>query len=422
MKIRIENAHIMDSSTGWDAFGDLYLADGLLCEGAADFAADAVLDAAGLIAAPGLVDLHVHLRDPGQTEKEDFASGAAAAAAGGVTTLVAMPNTAPPMDNAALLAETLQRAAMQPINILQAACVSQGLGEEAAVDFAALAAAGAAAFSDDGKPIHNAGLLKTALLEAQKYGVPLLAHCEELSLAQGGLVNSGAAKTLGVRALPPAAEDVGTAREVMLAWAEGLPVHICHVSTKTSLALLCAAKADGAPVTAETAPHYFSLDENALTQRDANLRMNPPLRSAEDVAAVIAALQDGTIDAIATDHAPHTPAQKADFDTAPNGIIGMETSLSAGITYLVNPGHISLMRLLDLMSSSPAKILGREKQAGSLQPGFPADIVLFDPQEKWEIRAQDLHGKSQNCPYIGKTLLGRVKYTICNGKIIYKEN
>lgn len=411
----IINARVIDPSARLDAVCDVLLRDGSITQigHMPPDAEGSVTDAAGLVLAPGLVDMHVHLRDPGYTEKEDFFSGSRAAAAGGVTTLLAMPNTKPVIDNAAQLADSLRRSREQPVQILHCAAVSKDLGSGEAVDFAALAQAGAAAFSDDGKPVYNAALTRQAMEWAKKLGLPYLAHCEDASLAGGGLVNETVAKKLGVKALPAAAEDVGTARELALSMATGLPVHICHVSTRVSLELIRAAKRFGAPVTAETAPHYFSLTEDRLLGRDANFRMNPPLRTQEDVEAVISALQDGTLDAIATDHAPHTPLEKADFLTAPNGVIGMETSLSAGMTWLVEPGHLTLTRLLELMSVNPARILGMK--ARTLAPGSPADILLFDPQAQWKPDPAKLHGKSRNTPYAHCLFTGRVEQTYCSG-------
>ncbi len=420
-RILIQNARVIDPAAQLDAHLDILVRDGCVALLAPQLEADADvrINAAGYVAAPGLIDLHVHLRDPGQTEKEDLHSACCAAAAGGVTTLVAMPNTAPAMDSCEVLTEFLRRAAGMPLHILQAAAISKGLGSAQAVDFTALAQAGAAAFSDDGRPVENTLLLLRAYQAAAAHSLPVLAHCEDALLAGTGIVNEAIAAELGVPGIPAAAEDVGTAREIALAMAYHLPVHICHVSTRGSVALIRAAKQAGAPVTAETAPHYISFDETVLRSKDANFRMNPPLRGREDREALIQGLQDGTLDAIATDHAPHTAEQKADFNTAPNGVIGMETSLAACLTDLVNPGHLTLAQLLQCMSTNPARILKRN--AGTLREGCCADIVLFDPDEAWTVDPAKLHGKSRNTPYAGRQLTGKVKLTIAKGEIIYSD-
>jgi len=419
--ILIKNARILDPAAQEERGGDIRIEAGAFCRvnDGVKQPVERIIDATGLVAAPGLVDMHVHLRDPGFPQKEDFHSGAAAAAAGGFTTVAAMPNTRPAADSAEILRDIVRRAKREPIHILQVAAISKGLGRAEAVPFAALAEAGAAAFSDDGEPILNEKLLAEALREAHRFGLPLLAHCEDKTLAGRGIVNEGVAKQLGVRGIPAAAEDNGTRRETQAAEKLGLPVHICHVSTRGSLALIRAAKARGVPVTAETAPHYFALNENALLQRDANFRMNPPLRSEDDRQAVLEAIADGTIDAIATDHAPHTAQEKANFETAPNGAIGLEIALAAGITHLVKSDVISLMRLLELMSVNPARILGI--QAGSLREGAAADLVLFDPEARWVVRPELFRSKSRSTPFAGQELTGQVRYTICAGKIVYEQ-
>lgn len=381
---------------------------------------DREIDAKGWVAAPGLVDMHVHLRDPGQTHKEDLASGCRAAAAGGVTSLLAMPNTTPAMDSPERIRALLDRAKGADARVYVAAAITKGLKSEQLCDLAALAAAGATALSDDGRPVEDTALLAHAMREAPGLGLRVTAHCEDLSLARGGVMNEGeVSRRLGVRGIPNAAEDAGTAREIALAAAYEVPIHICHVSTAGSVAMIRDAKTRGVRVTAETCPHYFSLTEEALLTRDADYRMNPPLRSEHDRRAIIEGLFDGTIDAIATDHAPHTPQEKADFLTAPNGSIGMETSLAASLTVLVREYGMPLQKLVALLSTAPAKILGLP--AGSLQPGAPADVVLFNPGEAWVVDPKALHGKSQNTPFKGMRLFGKVKMTFCAGRIVYQE-
>lgn len=420
MKIFLEKAHLIDPACGLDETGNLLLQDGRIAAvGSVAPPADAeTVDCAGLVAAPGLVDMHVHLRDPGQTEKEDVFSGCRAAAAGGVTTLLCMPNTTPSIDTPETVRYVLEKARLAAAHVLVAGALTRGLAGAQRTDLAALREAGAAAFSDDGRPVTDSRLMADALLEAAALGVPVVSHCEDLPLSAGGKMNEGAvSRALGVPGVPAAAEDCGTARELALAAAYGVPVHICHVSTRTSVALIRDYKRRGVPVTCETAPHYFALTEQALRTADADLRMSPPLRTEADRMAVIEGLRDGTIDAIATDHAPHTPAEKADFLSAPNGAVGMETSLAAGLTYLVGPGHLTLAQLLHKMTAAPARIL--RLPCGTLAPGGCADVVLFDPGEQWTVDPARLHGKSRNAVFKGRTLTGRVRRTYLSGKMVY---
>lgn len=418
MRLLIQNARIVDPSQGLDGVASLLLEDGkvagigqaLPSEGAQ------VIDATGLVAAPGLVDLHVHLRDPGLTHKEDVYTGCRAAAAGGVTSLLAMPNTKPAMDSPETVEALLERAKAADAHVYTTACVTKGLQGEELTDLAALREAGAIALSDDGRPVVNTRRLLEALEQAPKLGMVVTAHCEDLYLAAGGLMNEGeVSQRLGVPGIPAAAEDCGTAREIAAAASIGAPIHICHVSTKGSVALIRDAKARGVQVTAETCPHYLLLTEEALEGRDADYRMNPPLRTEEDRLALIQGLKDGTLDAIATDHAPHSPEEKADFLKAPNGSIGMETSLAATLTAL--EGELSLAQVVEKMSCNPAKIL--HIPAGSLKVGAPADVVLFDPEKRWTVDPEALHGKSKNTPFKGMELKGKVAMTILEGRIVY---
>ena len=362
--------------------------------------------------------MHVHLRDPGQTAKEDIITGCRAAAAGGVTSLLAMPNTAPTTDDPETVKYILDKAKDADARVYVAASITKGLKSEEKTDLQALKAAGAIGLSDDGRPVENTAFLSEAMIAAPKLGMTVVAHCEDLYLADGGKMNKGKiSEQLGVKGIPASAEDCGTAREIALAAAEDVPIHICHVSTKTSVALIRDAKKRGVKVTAETAPHYFSLTENELLKRDADYRMNPPLRTEEDRLAIIEGLQDGTLDAIATDHAPHTPEEKSDFEKSPNGSIGMETSLAVGITNLVKPSLLTFEQLIEKMSVNPAKILGLN--AGTLSVGAPADIALVDLNEQWTVDVDKLHGKSKNTPFKNLTMTGRVKRTILGGKTVY---
>ena len=418
MTVWIRGARVIDPSQGLDQIGDLLLREGKIAQVGQVEAADAdlVIHGEGLVAAPGLVDMHVHLRDPGLTYKEDVFSGCRAAAAGGVTSLLAMPNTKPPMDDPALVRDLLARAREADATVYTAACVTKGMQGKELADLAALKEAGAIAISDDGVPVGSSRCLLEALRLAPQLGLVFTAHCEDLDLAAGGKMHDGAvARELGVPGIPAAAEDCGTAREIAAAASIGAPVHICHVSTKGSVALIRDAKRRGVRVTAETCPHYLLLTEEALRRKDADYRMNPPLREEADRLALLEGLADGTIDAISTDHAPHSPEEKADFAGAPNGSIGMETSLSAALTAL--EGRLTLSQVIEKMSTAPARILGIP--AGTLQVGAAADVVLFRPEERWTVDPEKLHGKSRNTPFKGMALRGRVKLTFSRGRLVY---
>ncbi len=418
MRLLLQNVRLIDPSQGLDQVADLLLEDGKIAQIGQGLSGEpeTVVDGAGLVAAPGLVDMHVHLRDPGLTYKEDVFSGCRAAAAGGVTSLLAMPNTKPAMDTPETVRDLLERAKTADAAVYTAACITKDLKGEELTDLAGLRAAGAIALSDDGRPVVNTHCLLEALEQAPDLGMVVTAHCEDLYLASGGLMNEGeVSRKLGVPGIPAAAEDCGTAREIAAAASIGAPIHICHVSTKGSVELIRDAKARGVQVTAETCPHYLLLTEQALESRDADYRMNPPLRREEDRLALIEGLKDGTLDAISTDHAPHSPEEKADFLKAPNGSIGMETSLAATLTAL--EGELSLSEIIEKMSWNPARIL--HIPAGTLQVGAPADVVLFDPEQRWTVDETKLHGKSKNTPFKGMTLKGKVVMTIFHGRVVY---
>lgn len=420
MTLLIKNARVIDPSRGYDEKIDILIENGKLASFGEFDVADRIIDASGLIAAPGLVDMHVHLRDPGQTHKEDILSGCKAAAAGGVTSLLCMPNTNPTVDSADTVKYILDKAESASAKVYVAASITKGLQSKEATDLDELKAAGAVALSDDGRPVENTAMLINAMKKAPALGLTITAHCESLPIANGGIINEGeVSRELGVKGIPDSAEDCGTMREISFADAFDAPIHICHVSTKNSVNLIRDAKKRGIKVTAETAPHYFSFTEKELLKRDADYRMNPPLRREEDRQAVIEGLKDGTLDAIATDHAPHAPEEKQDFLKAPNGSIGMETSLSAGITNLVKTGELTINELINKMSTAPAEILGIN--AGTLSTGAPADIVLFDMDESYTVDVNKLHGKSKNSPFKGKELCGKVKYTVLDGNVVFEE-
>ena len=419
-QLLIHNARVIDPSQDLDAQVDILVSNGYIMQigvGLTCSEAD-ILDASGLVCAPGLVDMHVHLRDPGQTHKEDIFTGCQAAAAGGVTSIACMPNTSPVCDSPDVVRYIVEQSAKAAARVYPVAAATTSLKSAAINDFEQLKKAGAVAVSDDGRPVETADMMERVLKLAKSCGLAVVSHCEETSLVRGGIMNEGSvSQQLGVPGICHAAEDVATAREIALAAATGCPVHICHVSSGGSVALIRDARRRGVPVTGETAPHYFALTDEKLLARDADYRMNPPLRTEKDRHMIIEGLKDGTLTAIATDHAPHTPDEKKNFVKAPNGSIGLETSLAVGITYLVHEHHLSLSELIGCMSTNPANILGIP--AGSLKPGCAADMVLFDVNEKWIVDPAHMHSKSCNTPFKGMELYGRVHYTLLGGKTVY---
>ncbi len=420
----IRNIRLMDPASGREQLGNLLLAEGKIaaCGPEAQPLPDALeIDGSGLCAAPGLVDMHVHFRDPGQTHKETLQTGAAAAAAGGFSTVLCMPNTSPVCDNTAVLQDILARAKDLPVHLLQAACLTGGMRGNGLCDYAGLKAAGAAALTDDGRPVEDEAMMEQAVKEAARVGLPVVSHCEDLAIINGGIMHKGSvSQELGVKGMDRASEDSITRRECDIALRTGCPVHICHVSTAGAVDAVRRAKAAGAPVTCETAAHYLLYTHEKLRSRSANFRMNPPLREESDRQAMLQAVADGTVDAIITDHAPHAAEEKANFETAPNGVAGLETSLAGCITALVEPGIIPLMRLVQMMTVNPARILGLPTP--SLAVGAPADLVLFDPAQRWLVEPEKFHSKSKNTVFGGETLTGRVKYTIFGGRIVYRDN
>ena len=356
---------------------------------------------------PAFVDLHVHFRDPGLTHKEDVRTGCAAAEAGGFSHVVPMPNTKPVADCCDLLLAMQQKADDSPVTLCPAGAVTLEQRGERLADFESYAAAGIRAVSEDGRPVETGGLMLEALKKAASLGLVLMDHCEDLSIVQGGRMHLGeVSRRLNIPGMDRASEDAVTARDVALAAAAGVPVHICHVSTKGSVALIREAKARGVQVTCETAPHYLWYTHEKLEKMNSNYRMNPPLRTEEDRQALIRGICDGTIDAIATDHAPHTREEKADFFTAPNGVVGLETSFSASYTKLVKTGQCSLSHLVKLMSENPRNILGLS--GGRIQLGQPADLVLVDLEKPWRVDSNRFFSKGRNTPFEGETLFGKV--------------
>ena len=381
-----------------------------------------VIDAKGLHVFPGLIDMHVHLREPGFEYKEDIASGSAAAVRGGFTQVCCMPNTQPVCDNAAVVGYIIARAKEVGLcKVRPIGAITKGEQGETLAEIGKMKEAGAVALSDDGKPVPSARMMCLGMEYASDFGLVCLSHCEDKSLADGGCVNEGYNSTLaGLKGIPRAAEEVMIAREIVLAETLGKRVHICHVSTKGGVRLLRDAKARGVAVTAETCPHYFALTDDIILSYDANTKVNPPVREAEDVEAIKEGLKDGTLDCIVTDHAPHHADEKnVEYDLAAFGISGIETSFSLSYTHLVKGGVLTLGQLAERMSGAPARILGLE--GGALKEGGVADIMLADLNEKYVIDSRKFVSKGKNTPFNGSEVYGRVKATIVDGKVRFCE-
>ena len=421
--MKIENIRIIDPANTRDETGDIYIVNGRIVSqpeyvlAYPDAGEDTVIDGRGLIAGPGLVDVHVHFRDPGQTHKEDIHTGSHAAAAGGVTTVVMMANTTPPLDSPKLVQDVLLRASKEDIHIYTCATVTKGMKGLELNDFIALKNAGAVGFTDDGKPIEDAALLTEAFKEISKLNVPVSLHEEDPAYISENGVNSGtAAKLLGLTGSDPEAEISMIKRDLEIASATGVILDIQHISTAGGVDAVRRAKLTNPNIHAEATPHHFTLTDSAVQQYNTNAKMNPPLRGTDDREAIWEGLADGTIDLIATDHAPHSPEEKSrDFVSAPSGIIGLETSFLLAYEILVKRDIIDMTRLFELMSLNPAKLYGLD--AGTLSVGAPADIMIFSPDE--ETTYTSSLSKSSNSPFLGRTFSGRIKYTIAGGRIIY---
>jgi dihydroorotase len=413
----IKGARVVDPASGTDGTRDICVKDGVLVT-APEPGAE-IIDARGLAAAPGLVDMHVHFRDPGQTEKEDILSGALAAAAGGVTTAVCMPNTNPVIDTPELVRYVAEKAAGAAARVLTYAAVTAGQEGRELADFRALREAGAAAFSDDGNPVMSAELLRRAMLASRELGTFISSHCEDAGMVCDYAVNEGRiSRLLGIPGRPAAAEEIMIARDAMLARDTGARIHIAHVSTARSVEIIRRAKNEGVSITAETCPQYFALTEETVLEKGALARVNPPLRTEADRRAIIEGLRDGTLDAIATDHAPHTAEEKSrGLADAPGGMAGLETSLALALTALYHAGELTLAEIIEKMSGAPAKILGIG--AGTLAPGAAADIALFDPDEEWTVKPEEFRSRSRNTPFASARLRGRVAITFLRGGISF---
>lgn len=418
----LKNGRIIDPANGRDMVGSLLL-HGTKCAeiDPTSFPEETrVVDVTGKWVVPGLIDMHVHLREPGEEYKETVASGALAAAGGGFTTVVCMPNTKPVLDTAQMIEAVLEKARTAKCRVYPTGTISAQSGGSALADMGEMYAAGAVAFTDDGLPVLNSQLMRRAMEYAGNYGVPIISHSEEISLSQHGAMNEGAMSTkMGIIGIPHAAEEIMVYRDLALAELTGQPLHLAHVSTRESVELIRRAKAKGILVTAETAPHYFSLTESAIGNYNTYAKMNPPLRTEADIEAIKEGLQDGTLDAIASDHAPHSDMEKElEFDRAANGIIGLETSLSLALQ-LVRDKCLSPARLIELMSVMPARILGLP--GGSLVAGGPADVTVIDPERQYTYQCQSIISRSKNSPFIDWSFTGKAVLTIMGGQITHDD-
>lgn len=421
----LKNGHMIDPASGIDGVGDLRIEGGKVAEvklggglsGGEEF------DCTGKVVCPGLIDIHVHLRVPGQEYKEDLESGLSSAAAGGFTAVACMPNTDPVIDSAPIVRDLyVQAAKVKGARLHVIAALSKGMQNRELSEMGDLRDAGAVAVSDDAFQVQDAGFLRKAMEYAGMLKLPALLHCEDTDLSDGGVMNEGYVSTkLGLKGLPREAYEMDVARNALLALQTGCRMHVLHVSTAREAAIIRFFKSLGAPITAETGPHYWCLTDSACEGYDTNAKMNPPLRTRADVEAMIEGLKDGTLDAIATDHAPHAKYEKdREFSIAPFGIHGLETSLALGITYLVKPGHLSLSQLVEKMSAAPAKLLNLP--GGTLTPGSPADIAIFDPSAVWTVDPSAFVSKGKNTPFGGWKLTGKTVATFVGGQPIFERS
>ncbi len=420
----IQNARVIDPASRRDAPGDLFIDQGRLVAPLSAAARKRArrIDGRGLVACPGLVDVHVHFREPGQTHKETIATGSRAAAAGGFTSVVCMPNTSPVADNSGtiqLMKDVIARDAV--VRVHPTGCITVGMKGQTLAPIGSLKRAGVVAITDDGECVQSNDLMRRAVEYARMFSLPVMDHCQDYSMTQGAVMNEGVVSTrLGLRGWPHAAEDIIVARNIILAEQTGAHIHLQHISSRYSVDHIRRAKARGVRVTAEATPHHLALTEEALAGYDTHFKMNPPLRTEADRQALIAGLRDGTLDIIATDHAPHTDYEKdKEFDYAPNGILGLETALPVCLDVLVRQARFKLSRVIDLMTRRPAAIVALP--AGTLAEGAAADVCLFDPDEVWRYDAKAGQSKSSNSPWSGRELRGRVRTTIVGGKVVFAD-
>lgn len=420
----IRNGRVIDPSRTLDETRDVFVLNGRIVESLPENQRDKCreIDASGLVVCPGLIDVHVHFREPGQTHKETILSGSQAAAAGGFTTVVCMPNTSPPADNAGTIQyimDTIRRDAV--VNVHPTGCITVGMNGQHLAPIGSLKKAGVVAITDDGKCVQNNEIMRRAVEYAKMFDLVVMDHCQDESLTEDAVMNEGAWSTrLGLKGWPSAAEDVIVSRNVILSTLTGAHIHMQHVSSGNAVDILRRAKQRGVRVTGEASPHHISLTDECLRGYNPNFKMNPPLRTEADRLALIEGLKDGTIDLIATDHAPHTNYEKdREFDYAPFGIIGLETSLAVTLQTLYHSGEMTLPEVLALMTSKPAALIRSNR--GTLAPGAAGDVTIFDPNEKWVLTPNEIKSQSLNTPWMNQTLTGRVKTTIVSGRIVFQS-
>ncbi len=428
MKLLIANGHLIDPSQGQNSGKNLLIENGRVAawlgqnEAAPEDAE--VFDASGMIVAPGFIDLHVHLREPGQEHKETIASGCAAAVAGGFTSVCPMPNTHPVNDNAAITRYMIEQAEHAKLaNVFPVGAITKSSDGRELAEMGEMKAAGVVAVSDDGRPVPNAGMMRRAMEYAKDFDLPVVDHCEDKSLSSGGVMHEGRLSLLlGLKGMPALAEEVDAIRDIILAKETGAHIHIAHISTRGAIEAVRRAKNEGINVTCEVTPHHFTLTDAAVEGYETNTKMSPPLRSEEHLAAILEAIKDGTIDAIATDHAPHHADEKAlEYDRAPMGITGLETAVGLAFNELVHKGIIDLVRLVELCSTNPAKIFNL-KERGTLKIGSIADVTIIDPSLEWIYKNADSKSKSKNSPFDNWKFNGAAVATIVGGKIVYRKN
>ena len=425
MKILIQNGYVLDPESKKEGKLDVLVVDDKIAKVAEHIceAADRIIDAEDCYVMPGFIDLHVHLRDPGLEYKETLETGGKAGARGGVTTLCAMPNTKPVIDNGEKVADVHKRAQKDsPVNVIQIGAITVGQQGETLADIEGMAKAGCHAISEDGKSVMNASLYRQAMKIAKDNKIAIFAHCEDITMVEGGVMHADEkAKTLGLKGITNAVEDVIVARDILLAKETGVQLHLCHCSTEDSVKLVEAAKKEGLPVTAEVCPHHFAMTTDDITEDDGNFKMNPPLRGKRDVEALKTGLKADIMDVIATDHAPHAAEEKnCSMTKAAFGIVGLETMASLTYTELVEPGILTPMQMAEKTSYNPAKILGLQDK-GSIAEGKVADIVVFDPNVSYTINKNTFYSKGKNTPFHGRKVKGDIRYTLVNGNVVYER-
>jgi dihydroorotase len=424
-KLLIKNGRVIDPASRIDRVADVLIEDGRIAGAGENMEAPGaeIFDASGMIVAPGFIDMHVHLREPGFEHAETIESGSRAAAAGGFTSICSMPNTAPVNDSATVTKYIVERARLTAVvNVFPVGAITKDSAGEALAAIGAMREAGAVAISDDGRPVMNACVMRRAMEFAKAFDMPVINHCEDLNLSAGGDMHEGYESVrLGLRGIPSSSEDVMVARDLVLAEVTDARYHVAHISARRSVRMVAAAKAQGLPVTCEATPHHFSLADTDIVPYDSNFKMKPPLRALRDVSAVTEGIVDGTVDAIATDHAPHPGSEKMqEFERCPFGIIGLETALGLALDSLVHPGRIGLARMIEMFTVNPARILNLDR--GTLKPGAPGDVTIFDTASSWTYDVNRSFSKSRNTPFHGRTFQGGPAATIVSGAVVWRRD